>query len=212
MAKKKKKLLDRIKDQIAQEGLAARSRKSRDWLKAMVKNISMPGAAKYAFVNLPKTSLDISQFANKIKYGYVRLFFFFYDPKTKEKLPYYDTFPLIIPIAYYPNGFLGLNLHYIHPNHRLQLLDRLEDILTNDKYDETTKFMISYQVIKHNSRYYMARPCIKRYLFSHVRSKFLELNADDWDTCVLLPFEEFQKASSSKVWGDSIKKYSAWRR
>lgn len=211
MAKKRKKLLDRIKDQLAQEGYAARSKKSRDWLRGMVKTVRLNQSAKYAFVNLPRTSLDNSQFHRKIKYGYARLFFFFYDPKTKDKLPYYDVFPLIIPIGVYPDGFLGLNLHYIHPNHRLQLLDRLEDVLNNEKYDETTKFMISYQIIKNNSRYFMAKPCIKRYLFTHVRSKFLELSAEDWDICVLLPFEDFQKATTRKVWSDSVKKYSAWR-
>ena len=27
-----------------------------------------------------------------------RLNLFFYDPKTKAKLPYYDTFPLVLPL------------------------------------------------------------------------------------------------------------------
>jgi len=49
------------------------------------------------------------------------LMFFIYDPKTKDKLPYWDRFPLVIPINLYPDGFLGLNLHYL-PYYQRQLL------------------------------------------------------------------------------------------
>ena len=79
------KVQDRIKEQIAQEGLVARTRKSREWLRDMVKTVRMPGAAKYAFVNISRNSLSVAEFAQKIKTGYVRMFFYFYDPKTKDK-------------------------------------------------------------------------------------------------------------------------------
>lgn len=203
----KKRLLDRLKDGIAAEGLIPRTRAARNWLREKIKQVRMPGAAKYAFVNLSNKSLSVTQFATKITAGYVRMFFFFYDPKTKDKLPYYDIFPLVIPIASYPDGFLGLNLHYIHPNHRVLLLDKLETVLTDTRYDERTKFAISYKIIKHTSKLFYATPCIKRYLYSHVRSNFLELGADEWEISVLLPFEDFQKAGKRKVWSDSIKKY-----
>jgi hypothetical protein len=35
---------------------------------------------------------------------------FFYDPKTKETLPYYDTFPLVVVVGPAEGGFYGLNL------------------------------------------------------------------------------------------------------
>ena len=41
-----------------------------------------------------------------------KMYFYFYDPKYKAVLPIYDRFPLVIPIEPYPDGFLGLNLHY----------------------------------------------------------------------------------------------------
>ena len=34
-----------------------------------------------------------------------RLNMFVYDPKYKNKLPYYDVFPLVLPIERYDNGF-----------------------------------------------------------------------------------------------------------
>jgi hypothetical protein len=66
---------------------------------------------------------------------------------------------------------------------------------------------ISYDYLASNQRIFEATPCIKRYLFSHVRSKFLEISADEWDIAAMLPFEQFKKAPSSKVWSDSRKKF-----
>ena len=42
---------------------------------------------------------------------YGRLNMFTYNPKHKKTLPYYDTFPLVLPIEKYPDGFLGINFH-----------------------------------------------------------------------------------------------------
>jgi hypothetical protein len=52
-----------------------------------------------------------------------------------------------------------------------------------------------------------ATPCIKRYLFNHVESRFLEITADKWDIAALLPFEHFVGASKSKVFRDSRTKF-----
>ena len=45
--------------------------------------------------------------------------------KLKNKLPYYDRFPLTLPIEQYSDGFLGINLHYLSILMRIRLLDRL---------------------------------------------------------------------------------------
>ena len=44
-----------------------------------------------------------------------RLYQFVYDPKTKDKLLYYDKFPLSIMLEKAEGGFYGLNLHYLRP-------------------------------------------------------------------------------------------------
>ena len=67
---------------------------------------------------------------------YGRLNMFVYDPKHKKTLPYYDTFPLVLPIEKYPDGFLGCNLHYLPIPLRIKLLDRLVDFSNNTKFDE----------------------------------------------------------------------------
>jgi hypothetical protein len=136
-----------------------------------------------------------------------KMYFFFYDPKTKDSLPYYDRFPLVIPIERYSDGFLGLNLHYIHPKQRIILLDKLSDTATNKRFDEKTKLRLSYQYLASASTALQAMPCIKRYLFSHLTSRFLEIPADEWDIAALLPVEQFEKASKSKVYAESQERF-----
>ena len=55
---------------------------------------------------------------------------FFYDPKHKDTLPYYDRFPLSVIIGPAKGGFYGLNLHYLPPVLRAKMLDALMDIAT----------------------------------------------------------------------------------
>ena len=45
-----------------------------------------------------------------------------YDPKHKDKLPFYDTNPCIILLDYTKDGWYGANLHYLPPTARADLL------------------------------------------------------------------------------------------
>ncbi len=189
-------LLDRIKQSLAKEGLNPRTVRARDWLRAKIKHLNPSRRMLLA---------DRNRLRDRSIIG--RMYFFFYDPKTKDKLPYYDRFPLVIPIERYPDGFLGLNLHYIHPKQRIILLDKLSEFANNNKYDETTKLRLSYDLLKSTSKAFELQACIKRYLFSHVESRFMEITADEWDIACLLPMEAFEKASKHKVYSDSRKKF-----
>ena len=190
------KLLDRIKTSLAKEGLTPRTNASRAWLRAKVKDLKPTSSA------LMK---DRDRLKNTSMIG--KMYFYFYDPKTKESMPYYDRFPLVIPIEKYNDGFLGLNLHYIHPKHRMILLDKLSDTMSNDTYDEKTKLKINYRYLAAASRIFEANPCIKRYLFTQIESRFLEITADEWDIAAMLPVESFVGATTSKVYADSRKKF-----
>ena len=190
------KLLDRIKTSLAKEGLTPRTNASRAWLRAKVKDLKPTSSALMR---------DKDRLKNTSMIG--RMYFYFYDPKTKDSMPYYDQFPLVIPIEKYNDGFLGLNLHYIHPKHRMILLDKLSDTMSNDTYDEKTKLKINYRYLAAASRIFEANPCIKRYLFTQIESRFLEITADEWDIAAMLPVESFVGATTSKVYADSRKKF-----
>jgi len=66
---------------------------------------------------------------------YGNLNMFFYDPKFKKTLPYYDRFPLVLPLERYSDGFLGINLHYLPIPLRIRLLDELMDYSTDTNFD-----------------------------------------------------------------------------
>ena len=187
-------LLNRINEQLAKAGLQPRTNQARAWLRAKINDLK---PSRQTLLN------DKGRMRDTTIIG--RMYFYFYDPKTKESLPYYDRFPLVIPIEQYRDGFLGLNLHYIHPKQRILLLDELSEFANNSKYDASTKLRLSYDLLKRTGAIYQATPCIKRYLFTHVESRFLEITADEWDIAALLPMESFQKASTSKVYSESRK-------
>jgi len=189
--------MDRINQQLSKTGYNARSKQARDWLRSKIPELNPTARKIMTGGNERKTITNIIG----------HMYFFYYDPKTKDKLPYYDRFPLVIPIQLYNDGFLGLNLHYIHPKHRIILLDKLSSFASNHAYDQSTKLRLNYQALSAFSQAYEATPCLKRYLSSHVESKFVEIHANEWDIAALLPVEQFQKASTSKVWADSRKKF-----
>ena len=190
------KLIDRIQQSLAKEGLKPRTNAARDWLRKKVKDLNPSRSALMR---------DSERLRDKSMIG--KMYFYFYDPKTKDSLPYYDRFPLVIPIERYPDGFLGLNLHYIHPKQRIILLDKLSETASNKAYDEKTKLKLSYGYLAAASKAFEATPCIKRYLFSQIQSRFLEISADEWDIAALLPTENFSGSSTSRVHSNSRMKY-----
>lgn len=155
-----------------------------------------------------KESVNSSQTLNRINDNHIgKMYFFMYDPKHKATLPYYDTFPLIFPIELYKDGFLGINLHYLPPMARARLMDALYETVNNKRYDATTKLKINYQILKGASQYSAFKPCIKRYLFSFMRSNFIRINPEVWDYALQLPVANFQKQSQETVWLESMLKF-----
>ena len=79
-------------------------------------------------------------------------------------------------------------------------MDQLKSFASNKRFDESTKLLLTYQTIKNMGR---ARPTIHRYIGSHVQSKFVLVNSDEWEVALFLPVERFKKASKKQVWAHS---------
>jgi len=139
---------------------------------------------------------------NKKMIGTMMLYF--YDPKWKEELPYYDRFPLVFAIETYNDGFLGLNLHYLPPRQRAILYDFILQAI--DKGGKNGNEALTYQSIKAIANTGIYKPCVKRYLYSHLRSKIQKIPRDEWDHTLMLPIEKFEKASLQKVFNESMRK------
>ena len=129
---------------------------------------------------------------NKLKKAptFNKLHFFRYDPKLKAILPYYDTFPLVMPIQSAPGGFLGINFHYLPIPLRMRLLETLDK----------RGFRGNYSKLKNIRE---VKPTIKHYLRRQFVSGFLELEEDDYAPAIFMPVAQFRKASASQVWRDS---------
>lgn len=134
--------------------------------------------------------------------------FFYYDPKYKDTLPYYDTFPLVIPFAKTPDGFMGLNLHYLDYKPRMMLFKELDNIFAKNT-SPMAKIKASWDLVRGVSKLRAAAPCIKQYLMSNVESLFYEIPRDDWYTAVMLPVQRFVGATNQQVWSESKRK-SGW--
>lgn len=132
---------------------------------------------------------------------------FFYDPKHKDTLPFYDKFPVVFILESYNDGFLGLNLHYLPPMWRAKLMNALYDTINNKNFDSTTKLKTSYRLLASTTKMRMFAPCVKRYLYSHVRSNMAVVEASEWDYCAFLPLARFAKASRDAVYKDSVSRF-----
>ena len=192
-------IFDNILIQGARQGIIpARTVAAREWYRSaagkLMSNIT-PGVFE--------KRTDEARKVSSMEFGY--MYAFKYDPKTKNDLPYYDTFPLIFPVRMDSDGFLGINFHYLPPVLRAKLMNALYSTLTNKKYDDTTKVKISYSILQSASKYRFFKPMLKKYLRSHVRSQFLEIQVNEWDMAIFLPTESFRKADTGRVWEESRK-------
>lgn len=133
------------------------------------------------------------------------MYFFYYDPKLKEELPYYDKFPLTLILEKYNDGFLALNLHYLPFKWRVAFLEKLVPYGTSkNKLDEVARLHITYDILEATRNLREFKPCIKRYLFDHMKSRILAVQPNEWDVALALPIQQFKKATAKEVWQDSL--------
>ena len=149
------------------------------WYRNRIKELGTPNTAEL---------LRSGKLAKRPHEGFLNMYI--YAPKLKDKLPYYDTFPLIMYLKPAEKGFYGLNFHYLPYALRARLLDAAGQNELNVN-----------EVIK--SR--LTKPTIKRYLFGYLRSMCLRIEPEDNLTAIMLPVQRFKKASTATVWADSRK-------
>ena len=169
-------VFDRILQQGASEA-PARAEAARQWYRQ---------TAQRTAVN-PQTLIrsDRERFRRVPSIG--QMYMFQYDPKYKDVLPYYDR-------------FYGLNLHYLPLRLRARLMDALYDTVGTDG----DQFQITYNILNKASKLRFFKPCVKHYLFGHVKSRFFYIDPKEWDIALFLPTERFVKANKARVHRDSI--------
>jgi hypothetical protein len=172
------------------------AKKSQSWFSNQVKGLSSV---------TPNKLLNSANFVSTLTPG--EMYLFFYDPKHKATLPYYDRFPLILPFRKVKGGFYGLNFHYLPPLLRVRLLDRLLMFSNTKGITEDTRLKFKYQMIAGSAKFGWAQPCVKMYLNDHVRSRFAKIEPEHWVTAMMLPVERFAKQTKETVWRESRKSF-----
>ena len=193
-------------DKIATDfisSIKAKSRQAMDWFKSIVKKTR--AAAFPAATGRSELTGDRNiGVTGRPTIG--QMYLFQYDAKWKDILPYWDAWPLIFPFDYAKDGFYGINLHYLSPNARATLMINLIKAQGGSgNMTENYKLKLSYNII---TNFPPAKPCIKRYLFSHVQGKGMYgIGGEDWSYAAALPLQKFRGATSNTVWKHSATMY-----
>ena len=200
MAEVQESFLSKVSDAIKTGTVGQEVRRSAQWfqdkikgLKGEVKNrFSSTNAAK--FYREAETKVNPNVLKRRVELG--DLFCYYYNPKYKTTLPYYDMFPMIMLISAEKDTFLGINFHYLRPKWRAVLLDRVSAKLGSG-LPRWSKLRQIRQIA----------PTIKRYRFDHIMRRVVPIEENEQEIAIFLPTERFKKSAKAKVWADSERKF-----
>ena len=167
-------------------------KKPLSWYRAAVKSESKlyaKDASRYITAEKrDSTGSSNEQDQNMVRRYVVAGHLYMFEYKAKMRwLPYYDRFPLVYVIKSNKNEFFGANLHYLSMKRRIMVVNKL---------------------LK-NNRIEIPKKCFHKYLHNHVEGFYLDLAADEWDTAILLPTEDFVKDVNGHVFPYS--KEDVWK-
>jgi len=181
--------LDKLKNAIRKNEGTPKTRNAADWFRRKVGALRSELKGRYSEVDTANEFYNKAKKSKRTTIAPGKMAAYFYDPKTKDKLPYYDRFPLILCVKMYSNGFLGLNFHYLSPLLRARLMDAI------DRAES-----INWDAL---ARIKEVRPTVKRYLWSHITSKVVIVDDDEKEIALFLPTERFKKENKLVVWSKS---------
>ena len=177
----------------APEELESRTLDSLQWFQSNVRDIR----------RTPSSLIKENQnFVTRFELG--KMYMYMYDPKGKNKLPYYDYFTITICLKRYASGFMGINLHYLSPKYRALLMDGLYEYYK--EIEGNSYFQIRYPTVKSVSRLRWAKPCIKQYQYGYLDSRIVEVLPEHMDMAVMLPSQRFRSKGSTTNANDIYRK------
>ena len=201
--------LQKLRDAIKVGDVPAKERMAVTWFRSIVQSARATLARETVSQYIKIDAAQRGTLTGRLIPG--RLYFFMYNPKHKNTLPYYDTFPLVLPIQRFSDGFLGINFHYLRPPDRAILFDEIK-IFANDRtLGPMTKIKIKYDMLRGFTRFKRAKPALKRYLTTYLKSQFIPVGTDEWAPALFLPVEQFKKRNKQAVWAESKEIYSKIR-
>ena len=165
MAQQDQTFLDKLKNALRRNEGQPKTRNASQWFRRKGGALRAELRSRFSEVD---TADEFYKTAKKSGTGTIlpgAMASYFYDPKTKEKMKYYDRFPLIMCVKMYGNGFLGLNFHYLPPLLRAKLMDAIDRSKS-----------VNYEAL---SRIKELKPTVKRYLYKHITSRVVIVDEDE---------------------------------
>ena len=200
MAEVQESFLSKVSDAIKTGTVGQEVRRSAQWFQDKIKGLkgglrnqfSSTNAAK--FYREAETKVNPTVLKRRAELG--DLFCYYYNPKYRATLPYYDMFPMIMLLSAEKDTFLGINFHYLRPKWRAVLLDRVSAKLGSG-LPRWSKLRQIRQIA----------PTIKRYRFDHIMRRVVPIEENEQEIAIFLPTERFKKSAKAKVWADSERKF-----
>ena len=191
-----KKLKEKFEEFRREKGADVMSKEALNWFYNYTN--------KFATGARFEKTVSSGTYAKKLIPG--KFYLYKYDPKTKEQMPYYDAMPLVLITKVMPDGWYGINFHYMPPAVRLKIMEGFYDTLNNTSLTDNVKIKGNWRravsVAKAASAHHYLKHSIKRYLSSHLASPLVELDPKYWAMAIFLPLSRFKKKYKSFVWSD----------
>jgi hypothetical protein len=184
---------DALSKAIRQGVMPKKSKESTEWFRNQAQSVAKMNRTDFIKTGAKKHTPSNIEIGN--------MYLFNYDPKHKKTLPVYDTFPLIFPFSIQKDRFYGINLHYLAPADRAKLMDALGSIANNDRYDETTKLGLSWQVLKQVAKGKKYEETVHCYLRKHVKSSMKYITPLSWEYTMMLPLARFKGPRAAEFRG-----------
>jgi hypothetical protein len=191
--------LSKVSDAVRGGTVGKEVKRSAKWFQDKIKGLKGEVKNRFSSTNAAKfyresEKINDAVFQKRASLG--DLFCYYYNPKYKKTLPYYDMFPMIMLLSAEKETFLGINFHYLRPKWRAILLDRV-----------TAKIGGGLPRWKKIRNIKQIAPTIKRYRFDHIMRKVIPIEEDEQEIAIFLPTERFKKAGKTKVWSESERKF-----
>jgi hypothetical protein len=142
-----------------------------------------------------------------------RMYMMRYNPIHKDTLPYFDMFPVFFCMDVQDKYFSGLNMHYLPPLYRAELMDALYPFVIAPGVKGTdigttirTKLnpRLDYEFMNKRRAMMSFKPMWKRYNKKNVIGNYMYVPPIAWDTVMMMPLQRFRKAGINRVWRDSL--------
>ncbi len=200
MAEVQESLLSKVSDAVRSGTVGKEVQRSARWFQDKIKGLKGDLRNRFSSTNAAKFYREAD---NKVEKAILKkrielgdLFCYYYNPKYRATLPYYDMFPMIMLLSAEKETFLGINFHYLRPKWRAILLDRVSAKIGGG-LPKWSKLRNIRQIA----------PTIKRYRYDHIMRKVVPIKENEQEIAIFLPTERFRKSAKAKVWADSERKF-----